>query len=138
MQGEHRVGSGMPASRSALDGAGRRSIFVNAATRPWLAREGSSRRDDQRGTKMERTIGKIRVYEIARQLGMTTDEVLGRLRARGEPVTSASSTVHGSVAEALMAKVRAERTPPATPAVAVRHRPDPVPTAGSRARVPPG
>src|SRR4051812_9738278 len=86
---------------------------------------------------MERAVGKIRIYEIAHQLGMTSDEVLARLRARGEPVISASSTVHASVAEALVAKIHAERTPPATPAVAVRHRPVTVPAAGSRAKASP-
>jgi translation initiation factor IF-2 len=83
---------------------------------------------------MERAVGKIRIYEIAHQLGMTTDEVMARLRARGEPVTSPSSTVHASIAEALAAKVRAERTPSATPAVVVRHRP--VPAARSRSGAP--
>src|SRR4051794_10025349 len=84
---------------------------------------------------MEHAVGKIRIYEIAHQVGMTTDEVLGKLRARGEPVTSASSTVHASVADALVAKIRAERRPPATPAVAVRHRPVAAPMAGSRSEV---
>src|SRR5215471_553519 len=84
---------------------------------------------------MERAVGKIRIYDIARELGMTSDEVVGKLRARGEPVTSASSTVHASVAHALVAKIRAERTPSATPAVAVRHRPVTAPTKISRSKV---
>src|SRR5205807_596478 len=52
-----------------------------------------------------------------------------RLRARGEPVTSPSSTVHASVAEALAAKIRAERTPAPTPPVTLRRRPVPAPKA---------
>ncbi|HEX3759610.1 MAG TPA: translation initiation factor IF-2 [Kofleriaceae bacterium] len=72
---------------------------------------------------MERVVGKIRVYEIARELGMSSDEVLDRLRARGEPVTSASSTVHASVAAVFQARIRAERSRPATSSAAVRRRP---------------
>lgn len=56
---------------------------------------------------MENAIGKIRIYEIARALGMANEEVLGRLRDRGELVTSASSTVHAAVAEDFKAKIRA-------------------------------
>src|SRR5215468_6316129 len=128
--------SGDACVRTPLDGAGRRSIVAPLRPARWLAREGSSPSvgpgDHRRGTKMEHTIGKIRIYEIAHELGMTTDEVLGKLRARGELVTSASSTVHASVAEALGAKIRAERIRPATPAVAVRRRPATDPTAGFR------
>ncbi|HEX3481959.1 MAG TPA: translation initiation factor IF-2 [Kofleriaceae bacterium] len=85
---------------------------------------------------MERAVGKIRIYEIARQLGMTSDEVRDKLRARGEPVTSASSTVHAAVAEALVAKIRAERSPSPAPAVAVRRRPITAPAAGPRSAAP--
>ena len=71
----------------------------------------------------ETTIRKIRLYEIARQLGMPTEEVVDKLRACGELVTSANSTVHVAVAEAFKAKVRAgsSRRPATSPVV--RRRP---------------
>lgn len=45
--------------------------------------------------------GKARVHELAKQLGVTSKEVLARLNAEGERVKSASSTVEAPVARRL-------------------------------------
>lgn len=45
--------------------------------------------------------GKARVHELAKQLGVTSKEVLARLNAQGERVKSASSTVEAPVARRL-------------------------------------
>ena len=39
--------------------------------------------------------GKARVHELAKELGVTSKEVLARLNEQGEFVKSASSTVEG-------------------------------------------
>jgi hypothetical protein len=67
---------------------------------------GSSYRAGQRRKSRGERRRKVRVYEIARKLGMTSDEVMGRLRAGGEVVTRPSSTVHAAVADRLTAAVR--------------------------------
>lgn len=67
---------------------------------------------------------KVRVHEIAQQLQLTSDEVIEKLRARGEAVTSASSTVHEAVADVLIAIVRSQDRRAAPPMV--RRRPTPV------------
>jgi cell division septation protein DedD len=72
------------------------------------------------------TFGTVRVYEIARTLGITTDEVVEKLRARGEDVTSASSSVHASVAEVFIAQVRAQSRPTAPTVVRRQTKPIPV------------
>lgn len=45
--------------------------------------------------------GKARVHELAKELGVTSKEVLARLKAEGEVVKSASSTVEAPVARRL-------------------------------------
>ncbi|HXL60440.1 MAG TPA: translation initiation factor IF-2 N-terminal domain-containing protein, partial [Mycobacterium sp.] len=45
--------------------------------------------------------GKARVHELAKELGVTSKEVLARLSAQGEFVKSASSTVEAPVARRL-------------------------------------
>ncbi|WP_156744742.1 translation initiation factor IF-2 N-terminal domain-containing protein, partial [Mycobacterium sp. E2238] len=42
--------------------------------------------------------GKARVHELAKELGVTSKEVLARLNEQGEFVKSASSTVEAPVA----------------------------------------
>src|SRR5690242_1067296 len=103
-----RAPRGGTAGTRALDAAAPRSILLSlrhARGSPVRARVGGMTGEERRrGTRdMERVVGKIRIYEIARELGMTSDEVVEKLRARGEPVTSASSTVHAAVADALVA-----------------------------------
>ena len=67
--------------------------------------------------------GKARVHELAKELGVTSKQVLERLKEQGEFVKSASSTVEAPVArrlrEALGAKTGAA-TPSAPPAAAAR------------------
>ena len=45
--------------------------------------------------------GKARVHELAKELGVTSKEVLARLSEQGEFVKSASSTVEAPVARRL-------------------------------------
>ena len=45
--------------------------------------------------------GKARVHELAKELGVTSKEVLARLNEQGEFVKSASSTVEAPVARRL-------------------------------------
>ena len=45
--------------------------------------------------------GKARVHELAKELGVTSKEVLARLSDQGEFVKSASSTVEAPVARRL-------------------------------------
>ncbi|WP_156174225.1 translation initiation factor IF-2 N-terminal domain-containing protein, partial [Mycobacterium nebraskense] len=45
--------------------------------------------------------GKARVHELAKELGVTSKEVLARLNDQGEFVKSASSTVEAPVARRL-------------------------------------
>ena len=48
-----------------------------------------------------RVAGKARVHELAKELGVTSKEVLARLSEQGEFVKSASSTVEAPVARRL-------------------------------------
>ncbi|WP_142239514.1 translation initiation factor IF-2 N-terminal domain-containing protein, partial [Mycobacterium sp. ST-F2] len=67
--------------------------------------------------------GKARVHELAKELGVTSKEVLARLSEQGEFVKSASSTVEAPVARRLReafgggkpAKSEAPAAPPAKP-----------------------
>ncbi|WP_181777740.1 translation initiation factor IF-2 N-terminal domain-containing protein, partial [Amycolatopsis pittospori] len=45
--------------------------------------------------------GKARVHELAKELGITSKEVLAKLKEQGEFVKSASSTVEAPVARRL-------------------------------------
>ncbi|MPZ85101.1 MAG: hypothetical protein GEV28_33830, partial [Actinophytocola sp.] len=45
--------------------------------------------------------GKARVHELAKELGVTSKEVLAKLKEQGEFVKSASSTVEAPVARRL-------------------------------------
>src|ERR1700709_1802441 len=89
--------------------------------------------------------GKARVHELAKELGVTSKEVLARLSEQGEFVKSASSTVEAPVARRLHesfggAKPAAAKAPPAAaaappvepaapPAVPTPTRPGPAPGA---------
>ena len=73
---------------------------------------------------MASSVGKIRVYEIARELGLSSEQVLRELRASGASVRSHASAVDATVADALRGKVRAEAERRArTSTVVVRRRP---------------
>ncbi|MFB7717159.1 MULTISPECIES: translation initiation factor IF-2 [unclassified Nocardia] len=56
--------------------------------------------------------GKARVHELAKELGVTSKELLARLKEQGEFVKSASSTVEAPVAR----RLRESMTPKSTPA----------------------
>ncbi|MUL75213.1 translation initiation factor IF-2 N-terminal domain-containing protein, partial [Mycolicibacterium sp. CBMA 226] len=66
--------------------------------------------------------GKARVHELAKELGVTSKEVLARLSEQGEFVKSASSTVEAPVArrlrEAFGGGKPAKSEAPAAPAAA--------------------
>ncbi|WP_197518049.1 translation initiation factor IF-2 N-terminal domain-containing protein, partial [Mycobacterium intermedium] len=74
--------------------------------------------------------GKARVHELAKELGVTSKEVLARLSEQGEFVKSASSTVEAPVARRLRESfgggkaAAAKAAPPAPPAQAPAKAPD--------------
>jgi hypothetical protein len=57
---------------------------------------------------MASSVGKIRVYEIARELGLSSEQAVRELSASGASVRSHMSVVDATAADALRAKVRAE------------------------------
>ncbi|MGW4478475.1 translation initiation factor IF-2 [Rhodococcus triatomae] len=85
--------------------------------------------------------GKARVHELAKELGVTSKELLARLKEQGEFVKSASSTVEAPVArrlresfpsakgEAAQSAPRTEAAKPATTAKPGGPRPGPKPSA---------
>ncbi|MGW0175113.1 translation initiation factor IF-2 [Rhodococcus sp. NPDC003322] len=83
--------------------------------------------------------GKARVHELAKELGVTSKELLARLKEQGEFVKSASSTVEAPVARRLResfpsakgdaAPARPEAAKPATTAKPGGPRPGPKPAA---------
>ena len=81
--------------------------------------------------------GKARVHELAKELGVTSKEVLARLSEQGEFVKSASSTVEAPVARRLREsfggnKPVAEKAP-ATSAAPAAQAPSPAPSAPAAA-----
>nr|MCW1960351.1 translation initiation factor IF-2 N-terminal domain-containing protein [Mycobacterium sp.] len=60
--------------------------------------------------------GKARVHELAKELGVTSKEVLARLSEQGEFVKSASSTVEAPVARRLGEAIRGAKAAGAAPA----------------------
>ncbi len=63
-------------------------------------------------------MAKVRVYELAKELGMESKVVLAKLQELGEFVRSASSTVEPPVVRKMRELYPAPATPPATPAAA--------------------
>ncbi|MGH3968508.1 MAG: translation initiation factor IF-2 N-terminal domain-containing protein, partial [Mycobacterium sp.] len=73
--------------------------------------------------------GKARVHELAKELGVTSKEVLARLNDQGEFVKSASSTVEAPVARRLResfggSKPAAAKAAEKAPAKAAAKAPD--------------
>ncbi len=64
--------------------------------------------------------GKARVHELAKELGVTSKEVLARLSEQGEFVKSASSTVEAPVARRLRESFGGAKAPAAAPAKAAQ------------------
>ncbi|KAA0926690.1 MULTISPECIES: translation initiation factor IF-2 [Rhodococcus] len=62
--------------------------------------------------------GKARVHELAKELGVTSKELLARLKEQGEFVKSASSTVEAPVARRLRESFPSENTDASAPAAA--------------------
>ena len=54
-------------------------------------------------------MGKIRIYELARELNMTNKELLDKLEELGIPVKSHMSSVEESEVDGIKAKIRGEK-----------------------------
>ncbi|WP_349318904.1 translation initiation factor IF-2 N-terminal domain-containing protein, partial [Mycolicibacterium canariasense] len=80
--------------------------------------------------------GKARVHELAKELGVTSKEVLARLSEQGEFVKSASSTVEAPVARRLRESFGggkpAKSAPAAKPAASSGGAPVPGPRPGPK------
>ncbi|WP_169813205.1 translation initiation factor IF-2 N-terminal domain-containing protein, partial [Nocardia jejuensis] len=82
--------------------------------------------------------GKARVHELAKELGVTSKELLARLKEQGEFVKSASSTVEAPVARRLRESFASKSSPangnkPSSPAgqgPRPAAKPNPGPSAG--------
>ncbi len=81
-------------------------------------------------------MGKIRVYEIARELGLSSEQAVRELSASGASVRSHMSVVDAAAADALRAKVRAEVEHRARASVVVRRRPSKTPAVAPAAPSP--
>ncbi|MFY9334454.1 MAG: translation initiation factor IF-2 N-terminal domain-containing protein, partial [Mycobacterium sp.] len=68
--------------------------------------------------------GKARVHELAKELGVTSKEVLARLSEQGEFVKSASSTVEAPVARRLRAAFGGGNAPEKAPEKAPAKAPE--------------
>ncbi|MDY6870734.1 MAG: translation initiation factor IF-2 N-terminal domain-containing protein, partial [Actinomycetota bacterium] len=96
--------------------------------------------------------GKARVHELAKELGVTSKELLATLKEQGEFVKSASSTVEAPVARRLREKFGSKSAPApaksagngataapatsATPATAAAAAPTPAPPAPAKPAAP--
>ena len=85
-------------------------------------------------------MAKVRVYELAKELGLESKELLAKLKDMGEFVRSASSTIEAPVVRRVTEKVRSERTggdgdssSAAKPAAEARPARSSAPTVGSSA-----
>ncbi|MFQ6398207.1 translation initiation factor IF-2 [Nocardia sp. KC 131] len=81
--------------------------------------------------------GKARVHELAKELGVTSKELLAKLKEQGEFVKSASSTVEAPVARRLRESV-ASKSAPTNGASKSEARPGPASTARPSAKPTPG
>ena len=75
--------------------------------------------------------GKPRVHELAKELGVTSKELMGRLKEQGEFVKSASSTIEAPVARRLRESFGGSKPSPAASAASVSESSAPRP-AGPR------
>ncbi|HSK05071.1 MAG TPA: translation initiation factor IF-2 [Kofleriaceae bacterium] len=82
-------------------------------------------------------MAKIRVYELARELGLSSEQAVRELRARGASVRSHVSVIDAAAAEALKASLRADAERRARASVVVRRRPSEAPAAVPLAPMPP-
>ena len=81
-------------------------------------------------------MAKVRVYELAKELGVESKTVLGMAKDMGEFVRSASSTLEAPVVRRLKEKIASEPPPVKKSAqkAAAAPSPEPAPTAGSPLR----
>ena len=80
--------------------------------------------------------GKARVHELAKELGVTSKEVLARLSEQGEFVKSASSTVEAPVARRLREAFGGAKPPESAPEKAPEKKPAPAKAAAAPAAPP--
>jgi len=83
-------------------------------------------------------VAKVRVYELAKELGLESKELLAKLKDMGEFVRSASSTIEAPVVRRVTEKVKSESaggdsSPAAKPAPASKASRSSAPTVGSSA-----
>ncbi|MFC6012716.1 translation initiation factor IF-2 N-terminal domain-containing protein, partial [Nocardia lasii] len=82
--------------------------------------------------------GKARVHELAKELGVTSKELLAKLKEQGEFVKSASSTVEAPVARRLRESLASKSAPAADAKPAARPGPSPATAARPGAKPTPG
>ncbi|WP_255284758.1 translation initiation factor IF-2 N-terminal domain-containing protein, partial [Nocardia salmonicida] len=82
--------------------------------------------------------GKARVHELAKELGVTSKELLAKLKEQGEFVKSASSTVEAPVARRLRESVASKSAPAADAKSAARPGPSSAAAARPAAKPTPG
>ncbi|GAB2820781.1 translation initiation factor IF-2 [Lentzea nigeriaca] len=80
--------------------------------------------------------GKARVHELAKELGVTSKEVLNKLAEQGEYVKSASSTVEAPVARRLRDAYEAKSSKPSAPKPAAPKPKAPAPAAAAAPAAP--
>ncbi|MBC7303104.1 MAG: translation initiation factor IF-2, partial [Nocardia sp.] len=76
--------------------------------------------------------GKARVHELAKELGVTSKELLAKLKEQGEFVKSASSTVEAPVARRLRESLASKSAPAADAKSAARPGPSPAARPGAK------
>ncbi|MDO3646139.1 translation initiation factor IF-2 N-terminal domain-containing protein, partial [Nocardia mangyaensis] len=76
--------------------------------------------------------GKARVHELAKELGVTSKELLAKLKEQGEFVKSASSTVEAPVARRLRESLASKSAPAADAKSAARPGPSPAARPGTK------
>jgi len=80
--------------------------------------------------------GKARVHELAKELGVTSKEVLNKLAEQGEYVKSASSTVEAPVARRLRDAYEAKSSKPSAPKPSAPKPKAPAPAAAAAPAAP--
>ena len=69
-------------------------------------------------------MSKVRVYELAKELGIESKEAVAKLKELGEFVKSASSSIEAPAAKKLREAVAAEKPAAAAPAAAAASAPE--------------
>ena len=82
--------------------------------------------------------GKLRVHELAKELGVTSKELLATLKEQGEFVKTASSTVQPPVVKKMKKHYGVGEQSPAESAAGPKTSPQPTPQAGPKPAAKPG